>query len=46
MFTYEEEYTFALSLVKEAACLFLPAYSSHKNIESKESSSDLVTGTE
>ena len=44
MFPYEEEYNFALSLVKEAACLFTPAYNSHKNIETKESSSDLVTG--
>ena len=44
MFPYEGEYNFALSLVKEAACLFTPAYNSHKNIETKESSSDLVTG--
>ncbi|XP_063693611.1 inositol monophosphatase 1-like [Bolinopsis microptera] len=46
MFAYEDEYNFALSLVKEASCLFTPAYNSHKNIETKESSSDLVTETD
>ena len=44
MFAFEEEYEFALLLVKEAACLFLPAYHTEKNVETKTSSADLVTG--
>ena len=44
MFAYEEEYRFALGLVKEAVRLFIPAYNTHKNVEEKETSADLVTG--
>lgn len=44
MFQYSEEYQFAVNLAKEAAQLFIPAYNSHKDIEVKDSSSDLVTG--
>ena len=44
MFPYEEEYNFTLTIVKEATRLFSPAYNSDKNVETKESSSDLVTG--
>lgn len=46
MFTWEEEYLFALDLVKEAAALFLPAYHVPKNVVTKASSSDLVTETD
>lgn len=46
MFLYEAEYQLALSLVKEAAQLFLPAFHSTKTIVTKLSSSDLVTETD
>ena len=44
MFTYEKEIQFAMSLVKEGSLLFLPAFRTHKVVEEKASSSDLVTG--
>jgi len=46
MFPYEAEYQLALTLAKEAAQMFLPAYHAPKTIVEKISSSDLVTETD
>ena len=43
-FRYEKEYNLALEIVNEAANIFVPAFNSPKQIETKLSSSDLVTG--
>ena len=45
-FPYEKEFQFALTLVKQAAQIFIPAYAAPKHVSTKSSNTDLVTETD